>query len=210
MDLNAVRETVGKKRRKGESQNGCLKKTKRAKFSKKRTFLTPALPPLKRTRACISGVKKCSFSANFGMLCFLETPVLRFAFSPYYRRDVQVSLWYSLDSNIFLKYLKLSYHSCASCSKVGMVLTCFMWLPLLLSPSWASRCVCGGKAGPLGFTTPSNLPPTIAIGDWFELVSSSSPSSLTCFSCQKKLLIQSFQVVVSKLLLASNHLLDYL
>ena len=144
------------------------------------------------------------------MLCFLETPVLRFAFSPYYRRDVQVSLWYSLDSNIFLKYLKLSYHSCASCSKVGMVLTCFMWLPLLLSPSWASRCVCGGEAGPLGFTTPSNLPPTIAIGDWFELVSSSSPSSLTCFSCQKKLLIQSFQVVVSKLLLASNHLLDYL
>ena len=27
--------------RKGESQNGCFKKTKHAKFSKKRTFLTP-------------------------------------------------------------------------------------------------------------------------------------------------------------------------
>ena len=28
-------------RQKGESQNGCFKKTKDAKFSKKRTFLTP-------------------------------------------------------------------------------------------------------------------------------------------------------------------------
>ena len=28
-------------RQKGESQNGCLKKTKHAKFSEKRTFLTP-------------------------------------------------------------------------------------------------------------------------------------------------------------------------
>ena len=28
-------------RQKGKSQNGCFKKTKQAKFSKKRTFLTP-------------------------------------------------------------------------------------------------------------------------------------------------------------------------
>ena len=28
-------------RQKGESQNGCFKKTKHAKFSTKRTFLTP-------------------------------------------------------------------------------------------------------------------------------------------------------------------------
>ena len=28
-------------RQKGESQNGCFKKTKHAKFSEKRTFLTP-------------------------------------------------------------------------------------------------------------------------------------------------------------------------
>ena len=28
---------------------------------------------------CVSGVKACSFSGKFGVLCFLETPVLRFA-----------------------------------------------------------------------------------------------------------------------------------
>ena len=45
-------------RQKGESQNGCFKKTKHAKFS-----------------------EKCSFFGKFGVLCFLETPVLRFALS---------------------------------------------------------------------------------------------------------------------------------
>ena len=36
--------------------------------------------PVIRTR------KKCLFYGNFGVLCFLETPVLRFALLPYYRR----------------------------------------------------------------------------------------------------------------------------
>ena len=35
---------------------------------------------------CVSGGKKCSFFGKFGMLYFLETPVLRFALLPYYRR----------------------------------------------------------------------------------------------------------------------------
>ena len=35
---------------------------------------------------CISRGKKCSFFGKFGMLCFLETPVLRLAFLPNYRR----------------------------------------------------------------------------------------------------------------------------
>ena len=34
---------------------------------------------------CVSGGKKCSFG-KFGLLCFFETPVLRFALLPYYRR----------------------------------------------------------------------------------------------------------------------------
>ena len=34
----------------------------------------------------VSGGKKCSFFGKFGMLCFLETPFLRFVLSPYYRR----------------------------------------------------------------------------------------------------------------------------
>ena len=35
---------------------------------------------------CVSGGKKCSFFGKFGVLYFLVTPVLRFAFLPYCRR----------------------------------------------------------------------------------------------------------------------------
>ena len=37
---------------------------------------------------CVSGSKKYSFFGKFGMLCFLETSVLRFAFLPYHRRFI--------------------------------------------------------------------------------------------------------------------------
>ena len=40
------------------------------------------------TYACVSGDEKCSFFKKFGVLCFLETLVLRFALLPYYRRNV--------------------------------------------------------------------------------------------------------------------------
>ena len=60
------------RRQKGESQNGCFKKTKHVKFSEKRTF-----------RTCVSGGKKCSFFGKSVVLCFLETPVLRFPLLPY-------------------------------------------------------------------------------------------------------------------------------
>ena len=43
-----------------------------------------------RTCVCVSGGKKCSFFRKFGELCFLETPVLRFALLPYYRRKVEI------------------------------------------------------------------------------------------------------------------------
>ena len=69
---------------KGESQNGCFKKIKHAKFSEKRTFLTLwyAYVPVR------SGGKKCSFFGNFGMLYFFETPVSGFTFLSYYRRYI--------------------------------------------------------------------------------------------------------------------------
>ena len=38
------------------------------------------------TYVCVSGVKKCTFSRKLGVLCFLETTVLRFFLLPYYRR----------------------------------------------------------------------------------------------------------------------------
>ena len=37
---------------------------------------------------CVSGGKKCSFFGKFDVLCFLETPVLRFALLRYYRRFI--------------------------------------------------------------------------------------------------------------------------
>ena len=67
-------------RQKGESQNGCFKKKKHVKFSEKQTFLTPWY-----THVCVLGGKKCSFFGKFDVLCFLETPVSRFALLPYYR-----------------------------------------------------------------------------------------------------------------------------
>ena len=40
------------------------------------------------TDVCVSGGKKCSFFGKFDLLCFLETPVLRFALLPHYGRNV--------------------------------------------------------------------------------------------------------------------------
>ena len=71
-------------RQNGESQNGCYKKTKHAKFSEKRVFLTPDT----FTYLYVSRGKKRSFFGKFGVLCFLVTTVLRFALSPYYRLNM--------------------------------------------------------------------------------------------------------------------------
>ena len=76
-------------RQKGESHNGCYKKTKYAKFPEKRPFHTPLI----RTRSCeYQGGKKCSFFGKSDVLCFLVTPVLRFTLLPYYRR---INLFYT-------------------------------------------------------------------------------------------------------------------
>ena len=49
-----------------------------------------------RTYVCISGGKKCSLFGKFGVLCFLETPVLRFALLTYYRRNIKFLIFQSL------------------------------------------------------------------------------------------------------------------
>ena len=67
---NGSKDKTSVIRQKDESQNGGNKKTKHAKFSEKRTFLTS---------------RKCSFFGKFGMLCFLVTSVLRFPLLPYYQ-----------------------------------------------------------------------------------------------------------------------------
>ena len=82
-----------------ESQNGCFKKTKHAKFFKKCTFLTPWY-----RHVCVSGGMKCSFFGKFRVLWFLETPVLRFTLLPQYRRTVpeyKSNAWTYNNDNIY-------------------------------------------------------------------------------------------------------------
>ena len=61
---------------------------------KRVTFLTSwyAHVNISYPYVCVSGGKKYSFFGKFGGLCFLETPVLRFALLPYYRRIDQTRL----------------------------------------------------------------------------------------------------------------------
>ena len=49
-----------------------------------RSKLTIKTP--ERRHVCVSGGKKCSFFGKFGVLCFVETPVLKFTLLPYNRR----------------------------------------------------------------------------------------------------------------------------
>ena len=65
-------------------KTGVSRKQSTPKFLKNKHFLPPD------THRCLSGGKKCSFFRNFGVLCFLETPVLRFTTLPYYRRLCKV------------------------------------------------------------------------------------------------------------------------
>ena len=71
-------------------KTGVSRKQSTPKFPKNRNFLPPD--------------KKCLFFGNFGVLCFLETPVLRFAFLPYYRQNK--SVWQRLRSSIIYKIIK--------------------------------------------------------------------------------------------------------
>ena len=81
-------------RQKGESRKGCFRKTKHIKFSKKRTFLTPWYA---HVRVSIRGLEIFAFG-KFDVLCFLETPVLRFTHFSFYRR-----IGYCLPIKIYLR-----------------------------------------------------------------------------------------------------------
>ena len=93
--MELFRKKMSVIRQKGECQNGCFKETKHVKFFEKRTFLTPLI----RTRTSVSGGEKCSFFGKVGVLCFLETPVLRFTLLAYYWRYIIIFIcviWYHL------------------------------------------------------------------------------------------------------------------
>ena len=77
-------------RQKGESQNECFKKTKHTKIFEKWTFFTPIYAHV--------------------VLCFLETPGLRFALLPYYRQNIKLDI-----------YRVLEWHQTTfSCNRFGL------------------------------------------------------------------------------------------
>ena len=97
-------------RRKGESQNGGNKKTKQAKFSEKRTFLTP---PDSHTYVRVSVGKTCFFFlfvfGKLGLLCFLVTFVLRFALLSYSCLLTYVRLLTLTHTYVFLRIRTCAY-----------------------------------------------------------------------------------------------------
>ena len=76
-------------RQKCESQNEYYKKTKPARFSEKRTFLTPWYG---HVHVRVRG-KKYLFFGKFVLLCFLVAPVLRFALLLYCQRHTKFRFW---------------------------------------------------------------------------------------------------------------------
>ena len=72
--------------KRADLKTGVSRKQSTPKLPKNKHFL----PPDTHTHvcvSCVSGSKKCLFFGNFGVLCFLETPVLRFVLLPCYRRS---------------------------------------------------------------------------------------------------------------------------
>ena len=59
-----------------------------------------------------SGGKKCLFFGNLGVFYFLETPVLRFAFLPYYRRNAKKYHFRELYSIVSLCKICISHVVC--------------------------------------------------------------------------------------------------
>ena len=107
-------------KQKGESQNGCFKKTKHVKFSEKRIFFT---------HMYVSGGKKCSFFRKFDVLCFLEISILRFVLITDDILPTHI-LYYP---NIYIFLLTLS----------GMCSTRELSKEIILSLSWwqATQCI---------------------------------------------------------------------
>ena len=64
---------------------------------------------------CVLGGKKCSFLARFGMLCFLETPIFRFAILPYY-------WWYNKRNTINSPLIKVTHNPISK----------FLFLPVVI------------------------------------------------------------------------------
>ena len=97
------RSNVEDKAKRANLKTGVSRKQSAPNFPK-----TDISYPLTRTRTCeYQGVRNVRFSEKFGVLCFLETPFLRFPLLPYYLRILLWRLPYFIIS--LIKLIKLFY-----------------------------------------------------------------------------------------------------
>ena len=82
--IQEIPQRVGNKAKGRISKESVSRKQSRPIFPENKRLL----PPDTHAYVCVSSGKKCSFLGKIGVLCLLETPILRFALSYYYLNDL--------------------------------------------------------------------------------------------------------------------------
>ena len=112
MRTNFKAKFVGNKAKRRISKWVFSRKQSTPNFSKNEDFLPP--PPDTHTYVCKSGGKKCSFFGKFGVLFYLETPVLRFALLPNYQQIFPSFLFENSEKNKDMLRKELTQKQCVN------------------------------------------------------------------------------------------------
>ena len=116
MRTNFKAKFVGNKAKRRISKWVFSRKQSTPNFSKNEDFLPPPPPPSPDTHTyvCKSGGKKCSFFGKFGVLFYLETPVLRFALLPNYQQIFPSFLFENSEKNKDMLRKELTQKQCVN------------------------------------------------------------------------------------------------
>ena len=112
MRTNFKAKFVGNKAKRRISKWVFSRKQSTPNFSKNEDFLPPS--PDTHTYVCKSGGKKCSFFGKFGVLFYLETPVLRFALLPNYQQIFPSFLFENSEKNKDMLRKELTQKQCVN------------------------------------------------------------------------------------------------
>ena len=113
MRTNFKAKFVGNKAKRRISKWVFSRKQSTPNFSKNEDFLPPPSPDT-HTYVCKSGGKKCSFFGKFGVLFYLETPVLRFALLPNYQQIFPSFLFENSEKNKDMLRKELTQKQCVN------------------------------------------------------------------------------------------------
>ena len=114
MRTNFKAKFVGNKAKRRISKWVFSRKQSTPNFSKNEDFLPPPPSPDTHTYVCKSGGKKCSFFGKFGVLFYLETPVLRFALLPNYQQIFPSFLFENSEKNKDMLRKELTQKQCVN------------------------------------------------------------------------------------------------